>query len=63
MNALIWLVDGAGTRLIAEEQEIPGLAPSQKAQAEAGPLIPMMRRANMGASIAKGGGNRKGLTR
>ena len=34
-----------------------------KAQAEAGPLMLMMRRANMGASIAGGGGNRKGPLR
>jgi hypothetical protein len=32
---------------MAEERENPGLAPSLKAQAEAGPLMPMVRRVNM----------------
>ena len=32
-----------------------------EAQAEAGPLMLMVRRANMGFSIAAGSGNRKGL--
>lgn len=33
-----------------------------EAQAEAGPLMRMMRRENMGLSIAVGTGNRKGMT-
>jgi hypothetical protein len=46
--------------MIAVETRNSRSCAEPKAQAEAGPLIPMMRRANMGASIAGEGGNRKG---
>jgi hypothetical protein len=44
MNALIWLVNGAETRM---NRKIPVLRRAE-AQAEAGPLMRMMRRENMG---------------
>jgi len=50
---------GAKTRSIAGEVERSRSCAEQKAQAEAGPLMLMVRRANMGFSIAAGGGNRK----
>src|SRR5262245_3396960 len=46
--------------MIAVETRNSRSCAEPKAQAEAGPLIPMMRCANMGASIAGEGGNRKG---
>jgi hypothetical protein len=40
--------EGAKTRSIAVKRGHPGLAPNLQAQAEAGPLIRMMRRESMG---------------
>jgi hypothetical protein len=40
--------EGAETRSIGVKRRNPGLAPSPQAQAEAGPLIRMMRRENIG---------------
>jgi hypothetical protein len=49
-HGVYWLGRARRTRSVAwVKQENPGLAPSLEAQAEAGPLIPMMRRANMGS--------------
>ena len=60
MNALIWLGGGAEDAINSRmNRKIPVLRRAE-AQAEAGPLIPMMRRENMELSIAAGGGNRKG---
>src|SRR5438105_2403054 len=63
MNALIWLGNGAWIAGIAVEAGKSRSCAEQNAQAEAGPLMLMVRRANMGASIAGGGGNRKGRRR
>jgi hypothetical protein len=45
----------------ADEWCDPGLARRAETQAEAGPLMLMVRRANMGLSIAASGVNRKAL--
>jgi hypothetical protein len=60
MNALVWL-NGAETRSsLRDEQGVPVLRRTE-VQAEAGPLMLMVRRANMGLSIAAGGAKRKAL--
>src|SRR5216684_422131 len=59
---VLWLAErGAETRSIADERTSRSCAELQEAQAEAGPLMLMVRRANMALSIAAGRRIRKAL--
>ncbi|WP_156795886.1 hypothetical protein [Bradyrhizobium icense] len=60
MNALVGSKTALKSGYRGVNREIPVLRRA-KAQAEAGPLMLMVRRANMGLSIAGGRENRKGL--
>src|SRR2546429_6756525 len=56
MNALIWLGNGAWIAGIAVEAGKSRSCAELNAQAEAGPLMLMVRRANMGAFHSRGRG-------
>jgi hypothetical protein len=58
MNALVWLKGRWNAIHRGCMDEVPVLRRAE-AQAEAGPLMGMVRRENMGLSIAAGRGNRK----
>src|SRR5882672_7934215 len=59
---MLWLAErGAETRSIADERTSRSCAELEEAQAEAGPLMLMVRRANMALSIAAGRRIRKAL--
>jgi hypothetical protein len=58
MNALVWFVNGAET-LVSRMEQANSVLRQAYAQAEAGPLMLMVRRANMELSIAANRENRK----